>query len=62
MYSFPNYIPLSPAKVERVVAAVRPFAFDRIYSAWWGRVMAQDAQAAVERSARRYIAAIKEQY
>lgn len=62
MYSFPNYIPLSAARVERVVAAVRPFAFDRIYSAWWGRVMAQDAQSAVERSARRYIEAIKEEY
>jgi hypothetical protein len=58
MYSFPNLIPLSAAKVERVVAAVRPYVYDRIYSAWWGRVMMQDARAAVERSLKRYIAAI----
>src|SRR5947209_5085773 len=33
MYSYPNYIPLSARKVDRIVAAVEPFAFDRIYGA-----------------------------
>ena len=59
MYSYPNLIPLSAAAVRRIVAAVEPFAFDRIYSAWWQRVVASDAKAAVARSAERYIAAIE---
>src|SRR5436305_1810436 len=29
MYSYPNYIPLSEAAVERIVKAVEPFEFDR---------------------------------
>ncbi len=59
MYSYPNLIPLSAAAVRQIAAAVRPFAFDRIYGAWWGRVVREDAKAAVERSAARYIAAIE---
>jgi len=59
MYSFPNLIPLPAAAVRRVVAAVEPFAFDRIYSAWWDKVTLSDAKAAVRRSADRYIAAIE---
>src|SRR5205823_6667645 len=31
MYSYPNYIPLPRAAVERIVRAVEPFAYDRIY-------------------------------
>ena len=54
MYSFPNYIPLSTAEVDHVVAAVEPFEFDRIYGAWWDRNVASDAKNAVRRSAERY--------
>jgi len=60
MYSFPNLIPLSPNAVRRVVAAVEPFAYDRIYSAWWDKVTYQDAKQAVHRSAERYIALIEQ--
>jgi hypothetical protein len=59
MYSYPNLIPLPAADVRHIVEAVRPYAFDRIYGAWWGRVVREDAQAAVERSAARYIKAIE---
>jgi glyoxylase-like metal-dependent hydrolase (beta-lactamase superfamily II) len=59
MYSYPNLIPLPAATVRRIVAAVEPYAFDRIYGAWWGRVVMADAKAAVARSAERYIAAIQ---
>ncbi|MGQ0601075.1 MAG: MBL fold metallo-hydrolase [Anaerolineales bacterium] len=59
MYSFPNYIPLSAAAVNRIVAAVEPWPFDRIYGAWWDRVVAVNAEAAVARSAERYLAAIQ---
>jgi hypothetical protein len=61
MYSFPNKIPLNAPAVRGVVAAVEPFAYDRIYGAWWGRVVAGDARGAVARSAERYIRAISAQ-
>ena len=54
MYSFPNYVPLPAAEIDRIVAAVEPFAFDRLYGAWWDRNVASDAKAAVRRSAERY--------
>ena len=50
MYSFPNYIPLNAAAVRRIWAAVEPLAFDRIYGAWWGRNIADNAKAAFEMS------------
>jgi hypothetical protein len=59
MYSYPNLIPLPATAVRRIVAAVEPYAFDRIYGAWWGRVVMEDAKAAVARSADRYIATIQ---
>ncbi len=58
MYSYPNYIPLAREQVDRLVEAIEPFAFDRIYSPWPRRVVATDAKAAVRRSAERYIRAI----
>jgi hypothetical protein len=33
MYSYPNYIPLPASAIERIVKAVEPFSFDRIYGA-----------------------------
>ena len=59
MYSFPNLIPLPASAVRRVVAAVEPYDYDRIYSAWWDKVTMTDAKNAVHRSAERYIAAIE---
>ena len=58
MYSYPNLIPLGAEEVRRIVAAVEPFAFDRIYGGWHGSVVAADAKAAVRRSAQRYLAHI----
>jgi len=58
MYSYPNEIPLNRRAVERIVAAVEPFAYDRLYSAWWEKVIQTDAKNAVKRSAERYIRAI----
>lgn len=59
MYSFPNLIPLNAKSVERIVKSVRAYGFDRIYSGWWDRVLPRDAKAALQRSAERYIAAIR---
>ncbi len=58
MYSFPNYIPLPASEVRRIREAIEPYAFDRIYGAWWGRVVRADAKEAVRRFADRYIKAI----
>src|SRR5438067_1695956 len=55
MRSYPNHIPLPAELVERIVAAVRPLRFDRIYGGWWDRVVSTDGPAAIERSARRYL-------
>jgi hypothetical protein len=58
MYSYPNLIPLPASKVEHIVKCVEPFDYDRIYGAWWERVVWTDTKAAVARSAARYIRAI----
>lgn len=60
MYSYVNLIPLPASKVRRLVDAVEPYDFDRIYSPWLERVVMRDGKAAVRRSAERYIAAIRE--
>jgi len=54
MYSYPNYIPLPSTEIDRMVAAVEPFEFDRIYGAWWDRNVKSDGKNAVRRSAERY--------
>jgi hypothetical protein len=58
MYSYPNYIPLPAATVDRIVAAVEPFDFDRLYGAWWNRNVLSHAKNVVRRSATRYKRAI----
>jgi hypothetical protein len=57
MYSYPNLIPLPAATVDGMVDALEPYAFARIYGAWYGRVV-DDGKAAVRRSAERYVAAL----
>jgi glyoxylase-like metal-dependent hydrolase (beta-lactamase superfamily II) len=59
MYSYPNLIPMPAPTVERIVQAVEPFTYDRIYSGWFDSVLIRDAKAAVARSAERYIHAIQ---
>ena len=58
MYSYPNLIPLPAAEVQRIRERVEPLALERLYGAWWERVVAQDAHQAVLRSADRYIQAL----
>jgi hypothetical protein len=58
MYSYPNYIPLNAAAVRRIVAAVEPFGFDRIYGAFRGMTIGAGGMAVVHRSAARYLRAI----
>ena len=37
MWSYPNLIPLSAAKVQRMAEILEPFAFDAVYGAFSGR-------------------------
>ena len=58
LYSYPNMIPLGGAAVKRIVNDLKPFAFERIYGGFQGKVVSQDGKGAVERSAERYLRAI----
>lgn len=58
MYSFPNLIPLPASAIRKIVNSVEPFSFDRLYSAWFNKVVAKDAKKAVALSADRYIKSI----
>jgi len=60
MRSFPNYIPLNRAAVERIVSAVEPYPFDRVYGAFWHSVSREDGRARLKASAARYILAISD--
>ncbi len=55
MYSYPNLIPLGSHAIRRIVAAVEPYPFDRLYGGWSGSIVASGAKAAVRRSAERYL-------
>ena len=59
MYSYPNLIPLPAAAVERIAAALEPYAFEEIYGAWWDRIVRRDGGAIVQRSAERYVRALR---
>jgi hypothetical protein len=58
MYSYPNLIPLPVAEIERIRGVIEALAFDRLYGAWWDRIVAEDAKAKVLRSADRYAASL----
>jgi hypothetical protein len=60
MWSYPNLIPLPAGEIERIRAAVVELGdFDRVYGAWWGRVIEADGKARVLASADRYLAALR---
>jgi hypothetical protein len=58
MYSYPNLIPLSAAKVEDIAGKVIALSFDRIYNAFRG-VVKENASESVQKSAQRYIDALQ---
>ena len=59
MWSYPNLVPLPASEVERIGASLEPWPFERIYGAWWDRVVPADAKDAVRRSVARYTAALR---
>ena len=58
MHSYPNLIPLPVHEIERMRGLIETFEFDRLYGAWWDRVIREDAKAKVLRSAARYVSAL----
>lgn len=60
MYSYPNLIPLPAHEIRRMREVIAPYPFERLYAAWFERVVGIDAISAVQRSAERYIKAIEE--
>jgi hypothetical protein len=55
MWSYPNMMPLSADKIRHITAAIAPWRYDRIYGAFAGQTIPEDAPAIVARSAARYI-------
>lgn len=55
MYSYPNLIPERPSTVRNGLRLLEPFNYERIYGAFWGRIVESDGAAAVARSAQRYL-------
>ena len=60
MYSYPNLIPLAAGEVERIRGIVETLEFDRVYGAWWDRIVVEDAKTKVLQSAERYVKALVE--
>ena len=55
MRSYPNLIPLPARTIRAMAATMEPYRYDRIYGAWWDRIMPTDAKANVARSVERYL-------
>jgi glyoxylase-like metal-dependent hydrolase (beta-lactamase superfamily II) len=61
MWSYPNLIPLSAAKVRRIAEILEPFAYDAVYGAFSGRgQIDRDGKRVVASSVARYTARIGE--
>jgi hypothetical protein len=61
MWSYPNLIPLSAAKIRRLAEILQPFEFDAVYGAFSGRGQIDtNAKQLVATSVARYIARISD--
>jgi hypothetical protein len=59
MWSYPNLVPLPATAIDRIEQALAPFAYERLYGAWWNRATVEDAKNVVARSAARYREALR---
>ena len=55
LYSYPNLLPLSSRKVKQIVTRLDGVAFERLYAAWQGTMLRQDARQIVLASAETYL-------
>jgi glyoxylase-like metal-dependent hydrolase (beta-lactamase superfamily II) len=58
MFSYPNAIPLPDSAVAAIGEKVAPLVFDRIYGAFWERVVPENGSEIARRSVARYRQAI----
>ncbi|WP_235619189.1 MBL fold metallo-hydrolase [Embleya scabrispora] len=56
MHSYANHIPEHPDAVRRAAELLGRYRFERIYGAWWDRVVTADGNAVLRRSVDRYLA------
>ncbi|MCS1351874.1 MBL fold metallo-hydrolase [Mechercharimyces sp. CAU 1602] len=59
MYGYPVMIPLPKSEVERIVSIVSDLPYERLYAAWFDKVVLHDAKERVRLSAERYMAALE---
>lgn len=60
MWSYPNWVPLGPQTAKRVVAAVAPLNFDRIYGAFPKLTLANGGKQVIAESLKRHLHAMSE--
>jgi hypothetical protein len=58
MYSYPNFIPLNATAIRRLMTALEPFNYERLYGFSWPAIVDREAKIKVQRSAERYLKAI----
>ncbi|MDI2127689.1 MBL fold metallo-hydrolase [Yinghuangia seranimata] len=56
MHSFANHIPERPTAVRHAAELLGRYRFERIYGAWWDRVVTTDGNNVLQRSVDRYLA------
>ena len=56
MWSYPNFIPLGARAVTTIADRMRPWRYDRIYGAFWDRVIPADAEQVMAASVARHVA------
>ena len=62
MRSYPNMVPLDRGSVQRIADALAPLAYERVYGAFFDRVVAADGKHVVRDSVARYLAALSGNY
>ncbi len=55
MWSYPNFIPLGEQAVRSIEKRVAPWQYDKVYGAFWDRVIERDAKHVVAESVARHI-------
>lgn len=55
MRSYPNYLPLGAVAVRKIAEKISPYRFERIYGAFWDRVIGSDGQRVVQESVSRHV-------
>ena len=55
MWSYPNFIPLGAKAVSAIADRMKPWRYDRIYGAFWDRVIPADGERVMAESVARHV-------